>query len=94
MSEVSPINKATTPKQLPFRRNCLCDFCTRINPMQKRIRDALPAELQSDFEYITMRMMCAEEDRDVAESKLHGQWPGWEWMAKAVEDAEKIQPPD
>jgi hypothetical protein len=62
--------------------------------MQKRIMDALPDDLKSDFEYLTMRMMCAEEDRDVAEAKLYGQWPGWEWMVEAKRNAEQIFSPN
>jgi len=56
--------------------------------MQKRIGLALPKNLRKDFEYLTMRMMCAEEDRDVSDAKLAGQWPGWEWITEARIKAE------
>jgi len=76
-------------KQSGWRRErCLCDLCVRISPMQKRIRNALPKELRKDFDYLTMRMACAEEDRDASDAKLNGLWPGWEWIKDARIKAE------
>jgi len=60
--------------------------------MQKRISDALPSDdLKKDFEYLMMRMMTAEEDCDVSDSKLSGVWPGWEWMKDARKAQEGLQ---
>lgn len=56
--------------------------------MQKRIRKVLAKEFREDFDYLMMRMACAEEDLDVAQSKLAGEWPGWEWLKKARVKAE------
>lgn len=74
------------------RRKCLCDLCTRISPMHDRLKEALPESLRDDLEYLMMRLMCAEEDRDVAEAKLHGNWPGWEWMIDARRKEEAVSP--
>lgn len=74
------------------RGRCLCDLCTRIFPMHKRLQEALPEPLRADFEYLMMRLMCAEEDRDVADAKLAGEWPGWEWMKTAREKEEAASP--
>ncbi len=74
------------------RGRCLCDLCTRISPMYSRLQEALPEPMRADFEYLMMRLMCAEEDRDVAEAKLYGQGPGWEWMKAAREKEEAASP--
>lgn len=60
------------------KKPCSCEWCTVTSPMISRIRDALPDELKKDFDYIVVRMMSAEEDADVANCKLNGNWPGWE----------------
>lgn len=70
------------------KTRCLCDQCCHISPMAARLRGVLPEELRGDFDYLTMTLMCAEEDRDVARAKLAGEWPGWEWMKDAVRAAE------
>ncbi len=70
------------------RERCLCDICVRISPMQKRIRNALPKELKKDFDYLYMRMVCAEEDLAASDAKLRGQWTGWEWIKDARVKAE------
>lgn len=72
------------------KRKCLCDLCTRISPMMRRISKALPRELRRDFDYLMMRLYTAEEDRDADEAKLNGTWPGWEWMVEARKKAEKV----
>jgi len=82
------MDEKTMKKRGWRRKQCLCDLCVRISPMQRRISLALPKELRKDFEYLTMRMMCAEEDRDVSDAKLAGQWPGWEWITDARIKAE------
>jgi hypothetical protein len=60
--------------------------------MQKRINDKLSEGLQKDFDYLMMRMECAEMDLAAAESKLSGEWPGWEWIKEARTAAESQQP--
>lgn len=74
------------------RKRCLCDLCVRISPMQKRIAKSLPEELRKDFEYLMVRLMTVEEDYDVAEAKLAGEWPGWEWIKSAREVEESRNP--
>ncbi len=94
MPDNDPSKTESDPTLEPSRRrNCLCELCTVTSPRIDRIRKALPAELIKDFDYLMMRMMCAEEDRDVVNAQLYGDWPGWEWMKEARKQAEKIQPP-
>jgi len=72
---------------------CLCDFCVRIYPMHEQIKTALRTKkLREDFEYLMMRLMTAETDRDVAAMKLTGNWPGWEWLANARREQEGKHP--
>lgn len=70
------------------RERCLCDQCTRIVPMQKRILDALPEELRKDFEYLCMKLEVVETDLAATEAKLYGEWPGWEWIKEARKNEE------
>lgn len=87
---LSPMSTTTNDsqyvKEFPrHRRVCLCDHCTNVSPRIQGIRDALKgdAKLSHDFNYLVTRLMCAEEDLDVCEAKLAGDWPGWEWMKEA-----------
>jgi len=61
---------------------CLCDWCVRISPMHKRIKDALPEHLKHEFDYLSNRFFNIEMDLDATEAKLNGSWPGWEWIVE------------
>lgn len=68
---------------------CHCNFCLYWSPIITRIRAALPAKLLVDFDNYVTHSMCAEMDGEVAEAKLDGSWPGWEWLPAEIEKRNK-----
>lgn len=64
---------------------CSCHYCTVDSPKHKGIRELLTGQALKDFDYFMNRLMCAEEDRNVADAKLEGSWPGFEWMKEAMQ---------
>lgn len=66
---------------------CSCEYCLRMGPSFKKIRDALPEDLKPEFEYMVTRLMTVEEDLNYAEAQLDGSWPGWEWITEAKKAA-------
>lgn len=74
----------------PVYEKCGCHFCTELIPREKRIREALPPELHADLEYIMSAYGADSLDKDVAEAKLDGEWPGWEWMKEAKQKQHEI----
>lgn len=70
------------------KQRCLCHQCTYWTPLQEEIMDALPDSLKKKFDHLWESFDCVQIDLDVAQAKLRGDWPGWEWMKKAVRAAE------
>lgn len=66
---------------------CSCELCLVVGPKIDEIRVKLKGKLKKDFDYLMMRMMVAEHDRDVLYAQLHGQWRGFEWIIEARKKA-------
>lgn len=72
------------PRIQPIYETCSCRFCTDTYPRIKAIIAALPtSELKDSFDGLMQDMSAAQLDLDVAEAKLAGEWPGWEWIIDA-----------
>jgi hypothetical protein len=74
-------------KARPYK--CTCDFCTKWHPFFKRVGKKLSGRDLKLFEELFEKEMNEEEELAVAESKLAGKWPGWEWMKEAIEKHRK-----
>jgi hypothetical protein len=44
----------------------------------------LPEKLLADFDNLTNHTMCQVMDGDIAQAKLDGSWPGWEWLPAII----------
>ena len=67
-------------------RECTCDWCTKRSPAIHRIREALTDEaIRKEFDELIDYFMNVEEDGNVNEAKLAGDWPGWQWIKKEKE---------
>jgi hypothetical protein len=75
------------PAIQPVYEVCKCNWCEEMSPRVKRIAAALNTpELKADFDYIMSAYGTESLDREVAEARLAGQWPGWEWMPAAIKE--------
>ena len=61
---------------------CLCDECLIWGPKYQRIRDVLGGTLRRDFEELHDHLYMEAFYGNIAEAKLDGSWPGWEWIIK------------
>jgi hypothetical protein len=66
------------------RRTCKCQWCVKWSPIIHRVDSKLTGKLKKDFDNLITHFMCEGEDGDVAQAKLDGSWPGWEWMPEAI----------
>jgi hypothetical protein len=66
--------------KLPKRTTCFCDLCVKWYPIIRRVRLKLNGKLGIDFDNLITNLYCEAEDGDVAQAKLDGSWPGWEWL--------------
>lgn len=64
---------------------CLCDHCRHWSPLIKHLEAQLNEEGRKLLTELTTDWLNASEDRDVAEAKLAGTWPNWEWLPAAIE---------
>jgi hypothetical protein len=67
------------------KRTCLCELCNRLGPMIDKLRTAVSHsdELVAHLDFLVTQLYCSDEDRDYAECKANGTWPGWEWINDA-----------
>jgi len=63
-------------------KTCLCKICTEVSPRIRDIKKALPENLQKDFEWLMDDYCQKSNDLDIANAKLNGDWPKWEFMKK------------
>lgn len=61
---------------------CGCDFCQHWSPLIDHIDSQLDVNGKKLLEELVTDWMYKCEDRDVANAKLEGSWPGWEEMKK------------
>ena len=61
-------------------KKCECYSCRVEIPSIKRIKAVLPEDLQKEFETLIGNYYHEQMDHDVAEAKLDGSWPRWEWI--------------
>ena len=76
-----------------YRPPCSCDICTKWMPMHRRILAVLTPEDRKLYDEFLMMEANRSDDLGVAEAKLAGDWPGWEWIRDAVKlHASKASP--
>lgn len=63
---------------------CYCNSCVEWSPRIKRIKKALPEKLWKEFDGFILHSMCQNMDGAIAQAKLDGSWPGWEWLPKMI----------
>ena len=66
------------------KQTCKCEWCAKWSPIVHRIDNKLDGKLKKDFGRLITHFMSEGEDGDVAQAKLDGSWPGWEWLPKEV----------
>lgn len=73
-----------------YAGKCQCRICVRgAVAMMIAHADDTPLMARDQIRYLLSALEHAEMDRDVAESRLDGSWPGWEWMPKEIKRREK-----
>jgi hypothetical protein len=70
---------------------CLCNHCRHWHPLIEHLEAQLNEEGRKLLRELTDHWMDDEEDLDVAEAKLNGTWPGWEWLPAAIAKHEAEQ---
>ena len=65
---------------------CQCDLCRIWTPLHRRIMAKLKGKDRKLYEQFVDKEENENLGRGVAEAKLRGDWPGWEWMKKAVKE--------
>ena len=67
-----------------LRRICKCDLCTKWSPLHRRIMAKLRGKDLKLFDEFLMMEANQSDELGVAEAKLEGEWPGWEWMKETI----------
>lgn len=77
----------------PNSKPCKCDICAKWSPLFNRIMPLLTPEDRVLLDEFRTNEMMESLDLGVAQAKLDGIWPGWEWMkdAKVKIDIEPAQ---
>lgn len=75
---------AKDPMNDPTKTNCYCNLCKYWSKVVKRVRHKLSGKLLKDFDTWCDHMACEGLDGSVAEAKLDGSWPGWEWLPAEI----------
>jgi hypothetical protein len=75
---------------------CKCELCTKWSPLHRRIMAKLRGKDKKLFDEFLMMVWNDSDDLGVipfgsflallmlANAKLAGEWPGWEWMPAQV----------
>lgn len=66
------------------RRKCTCDECAKWIPLHRRIMRKLSPRDRALYEEFLDKEEAESLDLGVANAKLAGDWPGWEWMKRVV----------
>lgn len=67
-----------------MKKKCKCDWCTKWYPTIKRLDKKLTGKLKKDFDDLMTHYIGRADDGDVAQAKLDGSWPGYEWMPAEI----------
>ncbi len=69
-----------------YGSGCQCRICVRgaVACMVANM-EGVPLQAHDQIMALLAELEHAEMDRDVAESKLDGSWPGWEWLPGEIE---------
>lgn len=62
------------------RPKCQCDYCQKWHPLYYRIKASLNEADQRLLEDFFLHEWDLSDAVGMAEAKLAGDWPGWEWM--------------
>ena len=65
-------------------KRCSCDFCVKWYPIIRRIRRKLTGKTLDEFDLLVGYLMDEAENGDVAQAKLAGSWPGWDWLPAEI----------
>lgn len=63
---------------------CDCKLCTTWIPLFGRIKEKLDEKDKKLFETFLFEWDAETLDGQVAQAKVEGEWPGWEWMKEEV----------
>lgn len=66
------------------KTKCGCDHCQHWSPLVEHLEAQLNEKGRKLLAELTTNWMNAGEERDVAEAKLAGTWPGWGWLPAAI----------
>lgn len=64
--------------------SCQCDYCVKWGPFFRRISADMNDVDKALLEEFLLHESSQSDDLGAAEAKLDGEWPGWEWMKRAV----------
>lgn len=65
---------------------CNCKWCAKYFPIMEQVKEKLEGKLKEDFDSMMTSLMCELEDGEVAQIKLKGEWPGWEWIKEVIQE--------
>ncbi len=65
-------------------KKCDCDWCKNWSPKLDKISKALPSKERKYFNDFVDYYLNLELDENVAQAKLEGSWPNWEWLPAEI----------
>lgn len=65
-------------------KQCNCEWCVKWSPLLRRVSEKLEPDDKALFEEFLLMHANDSDELCSANSKLEGDWPGWEWMKWAV----------
>jgi hypothetical protein len=83
LPEIKPLRNEGKREAIKME-DCQCDLCQHWIPLVKHIQHQLDDEGKKLFEELLNDWEAACFERDVAEAKLAGAWPGWEGLEIAI----------
>ncbi len=68
---------------------CGCDFCLHWYPLIQHLEAQLDERGRKLLNQLVENWMHQSDDFGVANAKLEGNWPGWEWLPAEIAKRQK-----
>lgn len=68
---------------------CMCNSCRHWSPLLSHVKAQLDERGRALLDEYMNYIEQSDEDGNVAQAKLEGNWPGWEWMKEEVKKREQ-----
>jgi len=66
------------------KTTCDCEWCVKWSPLFRRMGNQISEPDRVMLDEYLLKQANDSDELCCANSKLSGEWPGWEWMKEAV----------